>query len=52
MVVNITVSLARARVIWEKGISVEEMLPLDWSVDKSVGAFSLLLIDVEGPSSL
>lgn len=36
----------------EEGISVEEMLPPDWSVDKSVGAFSLLMIDVEGPRSL
>lgn len=29
-----------ARVIWEEEASVEKMLAFDWSVGKSVGAFS------------
>lgn len=53
MVVNIMVSFYLLDTSFrEEEISVEEMLPPDWSVDMSVGAFSLLMVDVEGPRSL
>lgn len=42
-------ALTQAAVITEEGPSVEEMTPSDWPVFKSVGEFSLLMIDIGGP---
>lgn len=39
-------------VLWEEGTSIETVPLSDWSMDKSVGPFSWLMIDVKGPSPL
>lgn len=45
-------NMTQARIIGEGGTSSEEMIPLDWPVDKPMGAFSWMTIVVEIPSPL
>lgn len=42
-------NLTEARVIWEEEALVEKIPPIDWPMGMSVGAFSRLMIGVEGP---
>lgn len=48
----ISVNLTQTAVTWQEGRSMEESYPLYWSVDKSVGALSWLLIAKREPSQL
>jgi hypothetical protein len=43
---GILVNLAEVRVIWKDGASGGKMPPSDWPVNKSLGAFSQIVIDV------
>lgn len=63
--VSFFLTLTQAGLIWEEGVSNEEMPPLDWPVGKPVvsngemppsewpvqvcGTFSSLMIDIRGP---
>ena len=49
---EIFVNLIQARVICKEGTSTEESPPPDWPVGKCVGAFSLSVFNVDGPSLL
>lgn len=48
----ISVNSTQSAVTWQEWTSMEESHPLYWSVDKSVGALSWLLIAMREPSQL